>query len=125
MNFELLTEAAAISHEELAKITGNEHYPSSRRIRTLKAALAQAGAHPRAFAAAGPEADYSRIDRRNTPSVVINQAGPASRSEAVPRKMFDRTEGGNFTRFAEHLVDFACVKLLGIDHLSGVLLDND
>jgi hypothetical protein len=84
MNFELLTEAAAISHEELAKITGNEHYPSSRRIRTLKAALAQAGAHPRAFAAAGPEADYSRIDRRNTPSVVINQAGPASRQTRLP-----------------------------------------
>jgi hypothetical protein len=39
--------------------------------------------------------------------------------------MFARTEGGDFARFAEHLVDFACVKLLGIDHLSGVLLNND
>ena len=47
------------------------------------------------------------------------------RADAVPRKMFDRTEGGDVARFAEHLVHFACVKLLGIDHLSGVLLDND
>jgi hypothetical protein len=35
------------------------------------------------------------------------------------------TEGGNLARFAEHLVDFACVKLLGVDHLSGVLLNDD
>ena len=34
-------------------------------------------------------------------------------------------ESSHFSEFAEHLVDFACVKLLGIDHLSGVLLDND
>jgi hypothetical protein len=47
------------------------------------------------------------------------------RSDAVPRNMLGRTEGGDFTRFAEHFVDFACVKLLGIDHLPGVLLNND
>ena len=39
--------------------------------------------------------------------------------------MVDGTKGGNLARFAEHLVDFACVKLLGIDHLPGILLDND
>jgi len=39
--------------------------------------------------------------------------------------MFDRTEGSDFVRFTAHLVDFACVKLLGIDHLSGVFLDDD
>ena len=50
---------------------------------------------------------------------------PLPRSDPVPRKMFDRTEGGDFARFAEHLVDFACVKLLGIEHPSGVLLNNN
>ena len=39
--------------------------------------------------------------------------------------MVDGTKGGNLARSAEHLVDFACVKLLGIDHLPGILLDND
>ena len=39
--------------------------------------------------------------------------------------MVDGTKGGNLAWFAEHLVDFARVKLLGIDHLPGILLDND
>jgi len=39
--------------------------------------------------------------------------------------MVDGTKGGNLARFADHLVDFACGKLLGIDHLPGILLDND
>jgi len=39
--------------------------------------------------------------------------------------MFVGTEGSDFARLAEHLVDLACVKLLGIDHLSGVFLDDD
>src|SRR5260370_738489 len=36
-----------------------------------------------------------------------------------------RAEGGDFAGLAQHLVDFACVKLLGIDHLPGVFLDDD
>ena len=57
MNLELLNEAAAISHEELTNITGNEHYPSSKRIiRAMKASVAQAGARPRLL---GLEANYS------------------------------------------------------------------
>jgi hypothetical protein len=66
----------------------------------------------------GLEPSIRRLPK-NTPS------GRCLRSDTVPRKMFDRTEGGDVARFAEHLVDFACVKLLGIDHLSGVLLDNN
>jgi hypothetical protein len=36
-----------------------------------------------------------------------------------------RAESGDFAGFAQHLVDLARVKLLGIDHLPGVFLDDD
>src|SRR5260370_5252569 len=36
-----------------------------------------------------------------------------------------RAEGGDFAGLAQHLVDFARVKLVGIDHLPGVFLDDD
>jgi hypothetical protein len=36
-----------------------------------------------------------------------------------------RAEGGDFAGLAQHLVDFARVKLLGIDYLVDVFLDDD
>src|SRR5260370_8051636 len=35
-----------------------------------------------------------------------------------------RAEGGDFAGLAQHLVDFACVKLLAIHHLPGVFPDH-
>ena len=46
MNLELVNKAAATAHEELASITGNEHYSSSKRIRTLKASFAKLRQEP-------------------------------------------------------------------------------
>ena len=48
MNLELLNEAAATAHEELASITGNEHYSSSKRLLTLKASFAKLSRSPSA-----------------------------------------------------------------------------
>jgi hypothetical protein len=65
-----------------------------------------------------------RVDLRNTPSAAKNQTRDLL-SRRGSQEDVRRTEGSDFVRFTAHLVDFACVKLLGIDHLSGVLLDND
>jgi hypothetical protein len=62
-----------------------------------------------------------RLQRRSMPTAV--EADAPWREKDVGLSC--RAESGDFAGFAQHLVDFARVKLLGIDHLSGVFLDDD
>jgi hypothetical protein len=53
------------------------------------------------------------------------QSRPAPVGAGGSCRSLGRPEGRNFAGFAEHFVDFVGVKLLGIDHPSGVFLEDD
>ena len=61
-----------------------------------------------------------------TPRKQNQAAGPvADPPLGVLSGRLGRAKGGDLSGFAEHLVDFARVQLLGVDHLAGILFQDD